>query len=84
MTGWILFAALAGWLIGVAMSYRAVKRAQEQRRQAIDNAAGRFFGKLLANIDAVRISVVEDDVERDLTPEELEAWLTTGPSRRKH
>ena len=80
--GWILFAFLAGWLLGVVMSWRQVLKARKLQQAAAGVLAKRVWD-LLNTIGAIKITVVEDDVELEVDESKL-TELLRGDLGTKH
>ena len=74
MTGWIIAAFLAGWLVGTFMSWRKIladrRRATKTQAAIATRLGGRTLYEFLKEFDVVKITVTEEG-ENELTIDQV-------------
>jgi hypothetical protein len=69
VNGWTVAAFLVGWILGVVMSYRKVRRSERIQKIAADVIAKRIFS-FLEDIGVIKITITEDGEKTIETGEE--------------
>jgi len=69
LNGWTIAGFLAGWILGVGMSYRKIRRSQRIQKIAADAIAKQLFS-FLEEIGVVKITITEDGEKTIETGEE--------------
>ncbi len=77
MTGWIIAAFLVGWILGVSMSYRKIRKARRIRA----NIGKRLFD-ILKDADIVKVTITDDGEKRvDFDQKAFDELLGNRPTK---
>ncbi len=74
--GWIIAALLTGWIIGVSMSYRKIRKTSQANVRALID--------IVAQVQELRITLTDEDVVDLATDEGRKRFLETIQGKTKH